>query len=78
MKRGHGFAVPRMMLAVLCVSVLIAGDSQAQTSLSAFTGKFKLTNPVVWGDRVLRPGDYTVTLRSSSTPAIVLISDSNG
>ena len=66
MKKVHGLAVPTMMFAVLCISVMMTGVSHAQGDVPSFAGRFTLTTPVQWGKTILQPGDYTVTLESRS------------
>jgi len=60
------------------MSLFFIATSQAQTDLAVFTGKFTLGNQVLWGNTVLQPGDYTITIGSSSMPAFALVRDSKG
>ena len=62
MKKVQGLALPTMMFAVVCVSVLMAGVSHAQGDAASFVGKFTLTTPVQWQKTILQPGDYTFTV----------------
>ena len=67
-----------MLLAALCMSFITAGVVQAQSDLSAFTGKFTLTNQVLWGETVLQPGNYTITIPSFSGATFALVRDGKG
>jgi len=78
MKRIQGFEVSKMLLAALCMSFIAAGVVQAQSDLSAFTGKFTLTNQVLWGETVLQPGNYTITIPSFSGATFALVRDGKG
>jgi hypothetical protein len=78
MKKVRGLAVRKMLFAALGVSVLFTAIAQAQLGIPAFTGKFRLTTPVTWGEIVLRPGDYTITIASMNSPAAALITDGSG
>jgi hypothetical protein len=77
MSNNQAPAVSKMLCLALAIS-FISGMAQAQQDLSAFTGKFTLTNQVLWGDTLLQPGNYTLTIGSSRMPAFVLISDGKG
>lgn len=78
MKNVRRLAVRKMLFAVLGVSVLFTAIAQAQLGIPIFTGKFKLTTQVMWGETVLRPGEYTITITSMSSPVVALISDGSG
>jgi hypothetical protein len=78
MKRIQGFEVSRMLLAALCMSLVAAGIAQAQSDLSAFVGKFTLTNQVLWGEIVLSPGDYTIAVGSANGSTWALVRDGKG
>ena len=75
MKKVHGFAV-KMAFATLCVSLVLLGVSHAHAGTSAFVGSFTLTQPTQWGDALLKPGSYTISIASNTTPTIVVIRDS--
>ena len=64
--------------AALVIILMVGGIAQAQTDLPAFTGKFTLTTQVHWDKTILQPGDYTITLGSSSMPSFALVADSKG
>jgi hypothetical protein len=77
MKNKQALAVSKMLFLALVIS-FIAGIAQAQSDLPAFTGKFTLTNQVLWGDIALQPGNYTITIGCSGMPTFALIRDSKG
>src|SRR5262250_1105433 len=68
-KKVQGFAV-KMAFAALCVSLLLLGPSQAHAGTSAFVGSFTLTQPTQWGETLLMPGSYTISIASNTTPTI--------
>ena len=76
MKKVRGLIV-RTMAAALGISFICMGIAKAQTEFPIFTGKFNLASQVQWGDTVLQPGDYTITIASASNPT-VLITDRKG
>ena len=76
MKKVQGLAVCTMVIA-LGISFIGMGIAKAQADFPVFTGNFNLATQVEWGDTVLQPGDYTITIASASNP-IVLITDSKG
>jgi hypothetical protein len=78
MKRIRRFEVSKMLLATLCMSFIASGIAQAQSDLSAFTGKFTLTTQVLWGKSVLSPGDYTVAVGSGNGSTWALVRDGKG
>lgn len=78
MKRNSRIRGSRVLTAALLMSLFFIATSQAQTDLAVFTGKFTLGNQVLWGNTVLQPGDYTITIGSSSMPAFALVRDSKG
>jgi hypothetical protein len=78
MKRIQRFEVSMMLLAALCMSFIAAGMAHAQSDLSAFTGKFTLTNQVLWGETVLSPGDYTIAVGSVNGSTWALVRDGKG
>jgi len=78
MKNNQALAVSKMLFLALAIS-FIAGVAHAQQQdLPVLTGKFTLTNEVLWGDTVLQPGNYTITIGSRGMPAFALIGDSKG
>lgn len=78
MKKIQGFALSRILLAALGISLIATGLAQAQSDLPSFTGKFTLTTQVRWNTIVLRPGDYTVILENNGRPAFAIVRDSEG
>lgn len=78
MKKVQGFAALTMMFAVMCMSVMIVGVSQAQTDLASFTGKFVLTTQVQWDKTTLPPGKYTVTVESHGAMTLAFVTSSKG
>jgi hypothetical protein len=74
MKSNSRIRGSQVLAAVLMMSLFFIATSQAQTVV--FAGKFTLTNQVVWGKTVLQPGDYTITIGSSSTPVFAQVRDS--
>jgi len=77
MRNFRAFEVGKILLAV-CIMLIPAGIAQAQTDRPAFTGKFTLSTQVQWGKTMLPPGEYTVTIGSSSMPSFALVRDSKG
>jgi hypothetical protein len=65
------------MAVAVGISFIGVGIAQAQAAFPIFTGKFNLATQVEWGNTVLQPGDYTITIASASNP-MVLITDSKG
>jgi hypothetical protein len=62
----------------LCLSMLLAACffATAVHADSLFTGTFKLTNEVHWGNAVLRPGTYSLTLdRPARAMPIIIVRD---
>jgi len=63
-----------MFLVALVITPLFVGSARAQgTADSAYLGKFTLTHQICWGRSLLRPGHYTLTITSSSSPVIVKV-----
>jgi hypothetical protein len=65
-----------MLLATLVMSLLHVGTVHAQ--LPVYRGQFTLPYQVLWGESVLKPGDYTITIQSIGIPAIALIRKADG
>ena len=63
-------------LAALLTTLFFAGMARAQAP--AYVGKFTLTQQIRWGKSDLRPGDYTVTIISASSPVYAQVSTSEG
>ena len=62
----------------LLASLFFVGIAQAQAQHPAFTGKFTLPYQVRWGGSVLKPGDYTLTVKSTGSPVIALVRAAGG
>jgi hypothetical protein len=69
----------RMLLVVLFMFMGLSfiGTSQAQ-NLPVYAGKFTLSHQTCWDKTVLQPGDYTITIASTSSPIIAFIRNSDG
>ena len=78
MKNNSKIQKVQVLAAALMMSLFLITTSQAQTDLAVFTGKFTLNNQVLWGGTVLQPGEYTITISSSSMPTLVLVTNSQG
>ena len=77
MKNNQALTVSKTLFLALAIS-FIAEIAPAQQDLYAFTGKFTLTNQVLWGDTVLQPDTYTITIGSTGMPTFALIRNSKG
>lgn len=78
MKKNSRMKPGQALAAALLMSLFLIAASQAQTDLAVFTGKFTLGNQVQWGETVLQPGDYTITIESGSMPTFALVADGKG
>jgi len=78
MKRVQALAVSKMLFTALGFSLIVAGFAQAQVDMPVFTGKFTLTNQVQWGNTVLQPGNYTVSIGSHVGSTLALVRDGKG
>jgi hypothetical protein len=78
MKKVQGFAVSKMLLAALGISLIVAGIAQAQTDLPIVMGRFTLPTQVRWNTTVLQPGEYTLTIGSCAMPTFALVRDRKG
>ena len=78
MKIVQGLAVNGILFAALGISLILPAIAQAQTNLPTFTGKFTLATQVRWDTATLQPGDYTITIESSSMPIFALVRDNKG
>ena len=67
-----------MLLAALLTSLFFVGTARAQGQFPAYVGKFTLAYQVVWGDSVLQPGNYTITIQSIGAPIVALVRNSDG
>ena len=78
MKRNSRIRGSQVLAAALLMSLFFIAASQAQTDLVVFAGKFTLTDKVLWGKTVLPPGDYTISIGSTSMPTFALVRESKG
>ena len=78
MRKNQRMPDNKMLFAALLVSLFFVGISQAQGDLPAYVGKFTLTDQIHWDKSVLQPGDYTITIGSTSMPIIALIRNGEG
>jgi len=78
MQRNRKLAETTLLLAALLTSLLFVGTTQAQGQLPAYIGKFTLPYQVRWGGSVLRPGDYTLSIKSTGSPMIALVRTADG
>ena len=78
MRKNQRMPGSKMLFAALLMSLFFVGTAQAQTDLPAYVGKFTLTDQIHWGNSVLQPGDYTITIGSTSAPIIALIRNGEG
>lgn len=78
MKRNSRIRGSRVLAAALLMSLFFIATSQAQTDPVVLAGKFTLTDQVLWGKTVLQPGDYTITIGSTSMPTLALVRDGKG
>ena len=70
-------AATTLLLAALLASLVFVGTALAQGP-PAYVGKFTLPYQVRWGGSVLRPGDYTLTIKSTGSPMIALVRTADG
>ena len=78
MRRNRKLAETTILLVALLTSLCFARTSRAQGQVPAYKGKFTLPYQVRWGGSVLRPGDYTVTIKSTGSPMIALVRTAGG
>lgn len=78
MKRNSTIRASHVLAAALLMSLFLVAASQAQNDLPTFKGKFTLATQVRWDTAVLQPGDYTITITSSTMPMFALVRDSQG
>ncbi len=55
----------------LVIVASIFGAAGTASAQAAFKGKFTLPYEVRWGQAVLAPGDYSITMESTSRPALI-------
>ena len=77
-KRNSGISGGHLLATTLAIGLFLIATSQAQTDIAIFTGKFTLTNQVEWGNTVLQPGDYTITIGSKGGSTRALVRDDKG
>jgi hypothetical protein len=58
--------------------IAICASASSASAQNAFQGKFSLPNDVRWANATLPAGDYTLSLRSASVPAQVILQGPNG
>ena len=78
MGRKLSVAGTTILLVALLTSLFFVGTARAQGQSPAYVGKFTLSYQVVWGDSVLQPGNYTITIKSTGAPMIALVRNSDG
>ena len=78
MRRKLSLAGTTMLLAALLTSLFFSGTARAQGRSPAYVGKFTLSYQVVWGNSVLQPGNYTITIKSIGAPIVALVRNSEG
>jgi hypothetical protein len=78
MKGIQGLTATKWLVVAFLASFFFAGAAQAQGQLPAFAGKFTLPYEVHWGNSVLPPGDYSLTIKSKGTPMIALVRTADG
>ena len=76
MKTNTRIPGSQVLAVALLMSLFLTATSQAQSDLAVFEGKFTLASQVLWGKTVLQPGDYTITIGSSSMPTFAFVADS--
>ena len=67
-----------MLVAALFTSLILGGTARAQAQSAVYVGKFTLTSQTHWGNSVLQPGNYTITIKSTGEPIIGLIRNADG
>jgi len=60
------------------MSLFLVGISHAQVGLSSYVLKFTLTAQTRWGESILQPGDYTITIESIAPPGFAVIRTREG
>jgi len=78
MKKVQGLTVRKILFAAVSIGLIIVGIVQAQLDIPTFTGKFKLINQIQWDKTILQPGEYTITIATSSTPISAVVRDRKG
>jgi hypothetical protein len=78
MKKNQSMVGLAILAVALFTSFFFAGGAQAQALTPAYKGEFTLTHQTHWGNSVLKPGTYTITIKSVGQPVIALIRNSQG
>ena len=78
MQRTRNLTVTAMFLAALLASLSLVRSARAQAQYPAFFGTFTLPYQVRWGGSVLRPGKYSVTIKSTGSPMIGIVRTADG
>jgi hypothetical protein len=78
MQRNRGLTETAVLVAALITTLLFVGIARAQAQSPVYVGKFTLSYQVVWGKSVLRPGNYTIIIKSTRNPIIALLRNENG
>jgi hypothetical protein len=78
MKGIEGFKATKWLVMVLFASFLFATAAQAQGLRPAYVGNFTLPYEVHWGNTVLPPGDYRLSIKSTATPMIAFVRSAEG
>ncbi|HZW92251.1 MAG TPA: hypothetical protein VFF64_04700 [Candidatus Eremiobacteraceae bacterium] len=78
MRRNHRVPGSKGLLAALLMSLFLVGISHAQVGLSSYVLKFTLTAQTRWGESILQPGDYTITIESIAPPGFAVIRTREG
>jgi hypothetical protein len=73
MENLRAIAMTKLFVTALVMTLLLVGRAQAQGVDTVYRGTFTLTQPIHWGESVLRPGQYTMTIASIGNPAIVKV-----
>jgi len=67
-----------LALAMFMTGLFCGTVAQAQDLHPAFSGTFTLPYQVTWGGKVLPPGDYRITIKSTASPMIAMIRTAAG
>ena len=78
MQRNQRMVGSTLLLAALFATLFFAGTARAQDKRPVYAGKFTLTQQIYWGKSNLRPGDYTLTIISTSSPVFAQVSTAEG
>ncbi len=78
MKGIQRLTATKWLVMAFLAGFFFAGAAQAQGLHPAFAGKFTLPYEVHWGNSVLPPGDYSLTIKSKGAPMIALVRSADG